>query len=102
MNTYVLLNNREASKYDLYLPGQLVAALHYNLDPTNHTMMFVYCEAIEKTDANRHCRELMKQATEQIRNRRLELTITCPIARKALHEALAEATSTDGLVPAER
>ena len=102
MNSYILLNNREASKYDLYLPGRLVAALHYNLDPAEHTMMFVYCEAIEKTEANKHCRELMRQATEHTRNRRLELTIPCPIARRALQEALAEVTSTDDLVPAER
>ncbi|MGJ5723427.1 hypothetical protein ACSBQT_03530 [Brevibacterium sp. H602] len=102
MNSYILLNNREASKYDLYLPGRLVAALHYNLVPAENTMMFVYCEAIEKTEANRHCRELMRQATEHARNRRLELTIPCPIARRALQEALAEVMSTDDLVPDER
>lgn len=83
MNSYILLNNREASKYDLYLPGRLVAALHYYLDPAEHTMMFVYCEAIEKTEANRHCRELMRQATEHTRNRRLELTIPAPSRAEA-------------------
>lgn len=29
---YTLLNNQEATKFDLYLPGKLVASLHYQLD----------------------------------------------------------------------
>ena len=42
---YTLLNNQEASKFDLYLPGKLVASLHYTIDEKE--VMFIYCEAIE-------------------------------------------------------
>lgn len=31
---YTLLNNSEASKFDLYLPGKLVASLHYTIAPS--------------------------------------------------------------------
>lgn len=77
---YTLLNNSEASKFDLYLPGKLVASLHYTIEPNE--IMFVYCEAIEPIDSERHCRELMSRALEETLNRRLPITITCPIARQ--------------------
>ncbi|MGC2942211.1 MULTISPECIES: hypothetical protein [unclassified Brevibacterium] len=77
---YTLLNNTEASKFDLYLPGQLVASLHYTIAPDG--MMFVYCEAIEPINAERHCRELMRLSLEDSLNRRLPITVSCPIARR--------------------
>ena len=83
---YTLLNNQESSKYDLYLPGELVAALHYKLEPDTNEVMFIYCEAIEPTRADRHRWELMRRAVEDAKSRRLRLTITCPIGRKALEQ----------------
>ncbi|MCS4593219.1 hypothetical protein KTJ89_09525 [Brevibacterium sediminis] len=77
---YTLLNNSEASKFDLYLPGHLVASLHYTITPGE--IMFVYCEAIEPLDSDRHCRELLRLALEDSLNRRIPITISCPIARK--------------------
>ncbi|MGC3021993.1 MULTISPECIES: hypothetical protein [unclassified Brevibacterium] len=88
---YTLLNNQESSKYDLYLPGQLVAALHYKLERDANEVMFIYCEAIESTQADRHRRELMRRAVEDVKGRRLKLIITCPIARKTLEQADAPA-----------
>ncbi|WP_209326161.1 hypothetical protein [Brevibacterium renqingii] len=84
---YTMLNNQMSSKYDLYLPGKLVAALHYKLEPDDNEVMFIYCEAIEASAADDHRRELMRRALDDVRSRRLKLTITCPIARKALEEA---------------
>lgn len=81
---YTMLNNQESSKYDLYLPGKLVAALHYKLEPDANEVMFIYCEAIEPTQADRHRWELMRRAVGDAKGRRLKLTITCPIGRKAL------------------
>ncbi|WP_172170529.1 hypothetical protein [Brevibacterium sp. CT2-23B] len=75
-----MLNNSEASKFDLYLPGHLVASLHYTITPGE--IMFVYCEAIEPLDSDRHCRELLRLALEDSLNRRIPITISCPIARK--------------------
>lgn len=77
---YTLLNNSEASKFDLYLPGKLVASLHYTI--SSDEIMFVYCEAIEPIDSEKHCRELMARALEDTLNRRLPITVTCPIARQ--------------------
>lgn len=77
---YTLLNNSEASKFDLYLPGKLVASLHYTITPDE--IMFVYCEAIEPLDSERHCRELLRLALEDSLNRRIPITVSCPIARK--------------------
>lgn len=81
---YTLLNNQEATKFDLYLPGKLVASLHYQLDEED--VMFVYCEAVDKSDVDVHCRELMKRALEDVRARRLQVNVTCPIALKYLEE----------------
>ncbi len=77
---YTLLNNSDASKFDLYLPGQLVASLHYTITPDE--IMFVYCEAIEPLDSERHCRELLRLALDDSLNRRIPITVSCPIARK--------------------
>lgn len=77
---YTLLSNSEASKFDLYLPGKLVASLHYTI--TVDEIMFVYCEAIEPIDAETHCRELLRLALEDSLNRRIPITVSCPIARK--------------------
>lgn len=79
---YTMLNNRSASKFDLYLPGRLVASLHYSID--ENEMLFIYCEAIEMAEAERHCRELMRRALDESLNRRLKTTITCPIALEHL------------------
>lgn len=92
---YTLLNNQEASKYDLYLPGKLVAALHYKLEADKNEVMFIYCEAIENMEADQHRRELMFRALEDARSRRLKLTITCPIALSVIHES-------DKLLPSEK
>ena len=77
---YTLLNNIDASKFDLYLPGKLVASLHYTITPDE--IMFVYCEAIEPLDSDRHCCELLRLALEDSLNRRIPITVSCPIARR--------------------
>ncbi|RBP61737.1 hypothetical protein DFO66_11961 [Brevibacterium sanguinis] len=79
---YTMLNNRKASKFDLYIPGELVASLHYNI--ADNEILFVYCEAIDTMDAEQHCRELIRCAVSECVNRRLKITITCPIALKHL------------------
>lgn len=91
---YTLLNNQEASKFDLYLPGKLVASLHYTID--EEEVMFIYCEAIETLEAARHCRELMTRSLKDVRNRHMRVTVTCPIALKFL-----DSPSTD-LPPGSR
>ena len=90
---YTMLNNQESSKYDLYLPGKLVAALHYKLEPDANEVMFIYCEAIEPTQADRHRWELMRRAVEDAKGRRLKLTITCPIGRKAFEQRAPRANA---------
>src|SRR5690625_6158010 len=86
VDMYTLLNNQESSKFDLYLPGKLVASLHYKLEKEKNEVMFIYCEAIETHQSDHHCRELMWSATENVRNRRLRILITCPIALRAMKE----------------
>lgn len=81
---YTLLNNQEASKFDLYLPGKLVASLHYTIDEKE--VMFIYCEAIETLDAAHHCKELMTRSLKDVRNRHMKVTVTCPIALKFLDD----------------
>lgn len=81
---YTLLNNQEASKFDLYLPGKLVASLHYTIDEKE--VMFIYCEAIETLDAARHCKELMTRSLKDVRGRHMKITVTCPIALKFLDD----------------
>lgn len=90
---YTMLNNQESSKYDLYLPGKLVAALHYKLEPDANEVMFIYCEAIDHIQADRHRWELMRRAVEDAKGRRLKLTITCPIGRKALEQRAPRANA---------
>lgn len=81
---YTLLNNQDASKFDLYLPGKLVASLHYTI--ADKEVMFIYCEAIETLDATDHCRELMARSLNDVRNRHMKVTVTCPIALKFLED----------------
>lgn len=81
---YTLLNNQEASKFDLYLPGKLVASLHYTIDEKE--VMFIYCEAIETLEAAHHCKELMTRSLKDVRNRHMKVTVTCPIALKFLDD----------------
>jgi hypothetical protein len=52
---YTLLNNAESSKFDLYLPGKLVAALHYKIEEDKNEVMLIYCEAIEPREPVDHC-----------------------------------------------
>lgn len=85
---YTLLNNQEASKFDLYLPGKLVASLHYTIDEKE--VMFIYCEAIEALEAARHCKELMTRSLKDVRNRHMKVTVTCPIALKFLAGSAAD------------
>lgn len=92
-----MLNNRSASKFDLYLPGQLVASLHYSID--ENEMLFIYCEAIEMAEAERHCRELMRRALDESLNRRLKTTITCPIALKHLRAGTQTPEQHDSSLP---
>lgn len=75
---YTLLNNLEAKKFDLYLPGKLVASLHYTI--ADKEVMFIYCEAIETLEAARHCKELMTRSLRDVRNRHMKVTVSCPIA----------------------
>src|SRR5699024_2967090 len=86
VDMYTLLNNQNSSKFDLYLPGKLVASLHYKLEKEKNEVMFIYCEAIETLEAAHHCRELMWRATENVRNRRMRIIITCPIALRVIRE----------------
>ena len=90
---YTMLNNQEASKFDLYLPGRLVASLHYNIVDEANEVMFIYCEAIDDTDPDTHCRELMKQALEDARGRMLTVNVTCPIALKYMEQNEAQSNS---------
>ncbi len=83
---YTMLNNQEGSKYDLYLPGRMVASLHYKINEDDSEVMFIYCEAIEKTDPDAHCRELMKRSLEDARARMLKVNVTCPIGLKYLQQ----------------
>lgn len=85
-----MLNNQEQSKFDLYLPGKLVASLHYKIDDEANEVMFIYCEAIEVTDKNVHCQEIMKRALEEVRGRWLKVNVTCPIALKHMEQNAAE------------
>jgi len=87
---YTMLNNQEQSKFDLYLPGKLVASLHYKIDDEDNEVMFVYCEAIEDTDKDAHCQEIMKRALEDARGRWLKVNVTCPIALKYMEQNAAE------------
>lgn len=93
---YTLLNNQESSKFDLYLPGRLVASLHYKLKKDDNEVMFIYCEAIEALEAAHHCRELMRRATADVKNRRMRIIVTCPIGLRFLGEP------APGLVPQQR
>lgn len=94
---YTMLNNQESSKYDLYLPGKLVAALHYKLEAEESEIMLIYCEAIETEEAAHHCTELMRLALDDVKSRRLKLTITCPIALKFME--LGKACHSSSAVP---
>lgn len=85
---YTLLNNQEASKFDLYLPGKLVASLHYTI--VEKEVMFIYCEAIETLEAAHHCRELMTRSLKDVRNRHMKVTVTCPIALKFLDDPVSD------------
>lgn len=91
---YTLLNNAESSKFDLYLPGRLVASLHYTIDEDKNSMMLIYCESIEPEDSDRHCTELMMRSLEDVHSRRMKITITCPIALKYV-----DGPADDGPVP---
>ncbi|WP_309131508.1 hypothetical protein [Brevibacterium sp.] len=81
---YTMLNNRKASKFDLYLPGRLVASLHYSID--ENEILYVFCEVIEQEDSDQHCRALMQRAVSESLNRRLKINVTCPIALNHLGE----------------
>lgn len=83
---YTMLDNRSASKFDQYHSGRLVASLHYCVD--ENEILFVFCEAIESAEADRHCEELMQSALSDSFNRHLKITVTCPIARKHLREVV--------------
>ena len=83
---YTLLNNLESSKLDLYLPGRLVASLHYRIDADR--MWFVYCEAIGAEDADAHRREILRRALSEAHSRRLRVVVLCAIARRLVDEGL--------------
>ena len=85
---YTLLNNQEASKFDLYLPGKLVASLHYTINEKE--VMFIYCEAIETLESAQHCKELMTRSLKDVRNRHMRVTVTCPIALKYLENPVVD------------
>lgn len=83
---YTMLDNRSASRFDQYLSGQLVASLHYCID--ENEILFVFCEALESVEADRHCEELMQSAVAESLNRHFKITVTCPIARDHLRQAV--------------
>lgn len=80
-------DNRDASTFDLYLRGKLVASLHYCID--ENEILYIYCEAIATADADRHCQVLMQWALHESLGRQLKVTITCPIALAYLRENAA-------------
>lgn len=81
-----MLDNQNASKFDLYLPGRLVASLHYNVDEDEKGVRFVYCETFDATDPDTHGRELMKRALEEAENKWVTVTVTCPIGLKYMRQ----------------
>lgn len=81
---YTLLNNRDSSKLDLYLPGRLVASLHYRI--TTDAMWFVYCEAIAPDSPDDHRREVLRRALREAHSRRLRVVLLCAIARRLADE----------------
>lgn len=97
---YTLLNNQEASKFDLYLPGKLVASLHYTIDEKE--VMFIYCEAIETHEATRHCKELMARSLKDVLNRHMKVTVTCPIALKFLDDSALDLPPGSRTIVSER
>ena len=97
---YTLLNNQEASKFDLYLPGKLVASLHYTIDEKE--VMFIYCEAIETLEAARHCKELMTRSLKNVRNRHMKVIVTCPIALKFLDDPALDLPPGSRAIVSER
>lgn len=83
---YTMLDNQNASKFNLYLPGRLVASLHYKVDEDANEVDFVYCEVIDATDPDAHGRELMKRALEEARSKWLTVAVTCPIGLKYMRQ----------------
>lgn len=90
---YTLLNNMESSKLDLYLPGRLVASLHYRF--TTDEMWFVYCESIDDDSPDSHCREVLRRGLEEAHSRRMRVHVLCTISQRLLTGATA---GTDPLV----
>ncbi|GAA1937464.1 hypothetical protein GCM10009689_17530 [Brevibacterium antiquum] len=76
---YTLLNNTEASTFDLFLAGKRVASLHYTFDSFENEFHFFYCESIEEKDTDKHRQELMTRAIAEARRRWLRVNVTCPI-----------------------
>lgn len=86
---YVLMNNRKASKFDLYLSEHRVATLHYAIDENER--MFIYCEAVEPDDAISHCTELMSRVLDEVADDSVKTIVICPIAVKFLKRAVTVA-----------
>lgn len=79
---YTLLNNRKSSKLDLYLPGRLVASLHYRF--TADEMWFVYCESIVADSTDSHRRAVLRRGLEVARSRRMRVRVLCSISQRLL------------------
>src|SRR5699024_1858911 len=86
VDMYTLLNNQNHSKFDLYLPNKLLASLHYKPEKEKNEIMLIYCEPSETFEDAHDWRELMWRATENVRNRRMHIIITCPIALRVIRE----------------
>lgn len=82
---YTLLNNRKSSKLDLYLPGRLVASLHYRF--TADEMWFVFCESTLPDSPDPHRREVLRRGLELAHSRRLRVRVLCTIAQRLLTES---------------
>lgn len=87
---YTLRDDFEASEYDLYQRGDLVATLHYVLSESRNEITFRYCEAVETLEAAHHCKELMRRASADVRRRRMTITVTCPITLKVIRRFTAD------------
>lgn len=79
---YTMLDDRNASRFDLHFHGRLVASLHYSSD--ENEILFVCCEIVDTVNADRHRHELMQRAKYEALDHWAKLNVTCPIALEYL------------------
>lgn len=79
---YSLVDDREAAAFELFLAGEVVAALHYRLNAVTNEVAFVYCEIAETLSAAQHCKVLLRLATRVVEDRGMTVAVTCPVGLK--------------------